>query len=39
MQDASFVDVSNVPQASYFHYCIICDIKPHERHRTIINNY
>ena len=24
---ATFTDAFNVPQAGYFHYCIICDIK------------
>ena len=35
MRVATFVGVFNVPQAGYFHCCIIHDIKPHERHQII----
>ena len=34
-QVATFTDAFNVPQAGYFHYCIIRNIKPHERQQTI----
>ena len=32
----TFADALNVPRAGYFHCCIIHDIKPHERHQTML---
>ena len=36
MRVATFADAL---RAGYFHYCIIRDIKPHERHQTIFATF